>query len=488
MRNPLVLTIGILCLCRTSLAQTPPDPSFRALDGYLRGELTRLRVPGAAVAVVRGDSLVHSAVYGRADESGRPVTFETPFLIGSTGKSMTALAVMELVDAGAVALDSPVTRYLPWFHPGGHTGAGPVTIRHLLNQNGGIPSSAGRGDWANPDTSDGALERHTRGLAGVTLAHPPGTTFEYANANYALLGQVIQAVTGTSYERYIRDHVFGPLAMNRSFTSQPAAERDGLASGYRFWFGHPLRASGMPLVRSILPAGYQIASAGDMARYLSVHLQEGRYPGGRLVSPAAMEEMHRPVSRMTGQWSYAMGWVGGTLAGQTVLWHNGLVPGFYAFMAIVPQRHQGMVMLTNVGDMPDMPRLNGVAFGALTHLLAADAGTDPPVCGMCPVYPQVPGGAMLALRPIAIVLLLLQCAWMAWSGMKRRWRSTRGNMISLSLSVIWAAVVLFIAPRAAQLPLSMLNHLMPDLAALVYGSVAIAVVWSLVRVGVAAKG
>ena len=487
MRNVFALTLGVLCLPRWSIAQATSEPSFRALEGYLQAELTHLRVPGAAVAIVRGDSLVHNAMFGRADESGRAVTLETPFLIGSLSKSMTALAIMELVDAGTIGLDSPVTQYLRWFHPAGQDGWGRVTIRNLLNQNSGIPASAGRMDWAHPDTSDTALERHTGALAGVRLAHPPGTAFEYANANYALLGQVIQAVTGMSYETYVRDRLFRPLAMNRSFTSQLAAERSGMARGYRFWFGHPVAAPGMPFVRSDIPAGYLISSAADMARYLSVHLQEGRRPSGRLVSSAAMEELHRPVSKVTHRWSYAMGWMSGTLAGQTVLWHNGLVPGFYTFMALVPQRHEGMVILTNAGDILDLPRLNRVALGALTRLLGGDPGLDPPVCGMCPVYPQIPSGAVVALRPIAIVLLLLQCSWIVSSGMKRRWRSRSANIVSLSLSVIWVAVVLFLVPSVAQTPLSMLNDLTPDLAGVAYSSMAIALGWSLIRVGITAK-
>src|SRR5437899_8434465 len=182
MRHACALILVLLGFARPRSAQSPPDSSFAALDQYLRSELARLRVPGAAVAVVRGDSLVHSMVFGQANESGRAISPETPFMIGSISKSMTALAVLQLVDAGRVALDSPVTRYLPWFQPtlrGRRTSARaiPVTIRQLLNQNSGIPSYAGRMDWANRDTTDAALERHARRLETVTLAHLPGTSF-----------------------------------------------------------------------------------------------------------------------------------------------------------------------------------------------------------------------------------------------------------------------------------------------------------------------
>lgn len=481
----LAFTLCVLCPSRSSSAQSTPDPSLRELDGYLRAELTRLRVPGAAVAVVRDGWPVYTFVFGRADESGRAVTLDTPFMIGSISKSMTALGAMELVGAGRLDLDAPVARYLPWFHPTGHAGWRQVTVRNLLNQDSGIPSSAGRSDWANPDTSAGALERHTRGLARVRLANPPGTTFEYANANYALVGQVIQAVTGTSYEQYIQEHLFSPLGMTRSFAFRRTAEQHGLALGHRFWFGLPVAARLTAFVRSTISAGYLMASVTDMVRYLGMQVQEGRYPGGALASPGAIEETHRPVSKMTDQWSYAMGWVAGTLAGDTVLWHNGLVPGFYAFMAIIPGRREGVVVLTNAANILDMPRLNGMAFGALTRLLNEDAAADQLSCAMCPVFPKTPIEAVLAIRPIAIILLALQCSWIAWSSMRRRWRSRKANAISLVCSIGWAAFALLLVPLAGHMPLSVMNDLVPDVAAVIYSSVAIALAWASTRIGIA---
>ena len=483
MRQACALTLVLLCIAGPGSAQRMPDSSFRALDAHLRSELTRLRVPGAAVVVVRGDSLVHSAVFGRADESGRPITLETPFMIGSTAKSMTALAVMQLVDDGRVALDSPVTRYLPWFHPAGQTGWGRVTIRQLLNQNSGIPSYAGRMDWAYPDTNDAALERHARRLATVRLAHAPGGTFEYANANYVLLGEVIQEVSHVSYERYIETQLFAPLGMKRSFTSQRAAERNGMAPGYRLWFGHPVaKAAQMPFIRSNLPAGQLMASVADMARYLRVHLNGGRYPGVILLSSAAMEELHRPASPLNAHWSYAMGWMSGTLGGRTVLWHNGLLPNAYAFMALVPDRREGIVILANAGNMLDMPRLNAAAFGALAQLGTGGAVQNPSFCAMCPVFPLASERAVLAVRPVAAAVVVVQCWWIALSVKKRRWRSRKGNIRSVSFALLWAGFVLFAFPLLAQTPPSVMSDVMPDLAAVIDASVVIALVWAFVRV------
>lgn len=255
-----------------------------------------------------------------------------------------------------------------------------------------------------------------------------------------------------------------------------------MALGYQSWFGRPRAAAKTPFIRSNLPAGQLIASVADIARYLSVQLQDGRHAGGTLLSPSAMNELHRPVSRQNDHWSYAMGWMSGTVGGRTVLWHNGLVPSFYAFMALIPERHEGIVMLTNVGNVLDMPRLNRAAFGALTQLMGVEAAPDASVCPMCPVSPLTSESTVRALRPIAAVLVVLQCCWIVWSVSQRRWRSRKGNIRSVSFALLWAGLVLFALPLIAQTPPSVLSDLMPDLAALIYTSVSIAAGWALVRV------
>ena len=99
------------------------------------------RIPGLALAIVRGDQIVYLKGYGRADASGRPVTPQTPFLIGSITKSFTALAVMQLVEAGTVDLDAPVQRYIPWFRVADPRASAQITVRHLLTMTSGLPQS-----------------------------------------------------------------------------------------------------------------------------------------------------------------------------------------------------------------------------------------------------------------------------------------------------------------------------------------------------------
>ena len=122
-----------------------PEPSFTAIDEYVRRQMKDARIPGLALGIVRDGHTVHLRGFGRADESGGPFTPQTPFFIGSTSKSFTALAVMQLAEAGKVDLDAPVQRYIPWFQVADPEASAQITVRHLLNQTSGLTERAGRG-------------------------------------------------------------------------------------------------------------------------------------------------------------------------------------------------------------------------------------------------------------------------------------------------------------------------------------------------------
>lgn len=113
------------------------EPDYAAIDSYVAGELARLHLPGAALVVVQGEHTVHLRGFGVADPSGRPVSAQTPFLLGSSTKSFTALAVMQLVEAGQLDLDAPVQRYLPWFRVADPAASAAITVR----QRGESPAS-----------------------------------------------------------------------------------------------------------------------------------------------------------------------------------------------------------------------------------------------------------------------------------------------------------------------------------------------------------
>ena len=200
-----------------------------AIDDYIRARMRALvRIPGVALAVVKGDRIVYLKGYGSADSSGRAVTPQTPFVIGSIAKPFTALAVLQLMEAGKLQLDAPVQRYLPWFQVADRQASAQITVRHLLNQTSGIPQGPTLVTLTWPNDDD-AIERHVRLLAGAQLNGHPGSSFTYANGNYVTLGAIVQSVSGVSYEDYIRQQIFAPLEMRHSYVAQEQAPQNSMA-------------------------------------------------------------------------------------------------------------------------------------------------------------------------------------------------------------------------------------------------------------------
>jgi CubicO group peptidase (beta-lactamase class C family) len=353
---------------------------FQAIDAYVAAQMEAMHIPGVALAIVRGDEVVHLGSFGVADPAGRPMTAQTPLILGSTGKSITALAVMQLVEAGKLELDAPVQRYLPWFRvggPDGHSAASAITVRHLLSHVSGIPTGKIVGASLT-GTGDETLEDEVRALAAVTLTAPVGTAYQYANSNYVTLGLLVQTASGQSYESYVREHVFAPLRMHHSFVSQAEAGRAGLATGHRWWFGHPVPAS-LPYLRGSLPAGFHISSAQDMAQYVVAQLNDGRYLETAVLSPDGIAQLHRPAAAMgahgAGGDAYGMGWVVSS-SGEPSVWHGGDTANFHSDVALLPRRRLGVVVLMNVnGNLAMATNAHGVIAQGVQRLLL---GEQPP--------------------------------------------------------------------------------------------------------------
>ena len=176
-------------------------PDFDAIDAYVQEQMQEMRMPGAALGIVKGDKIVHLEGFGDADDSGREVTPHTPFKIGSMSKSFTALAIMQLVEDGKIDLDAPVQHYIPWFRVADLEASKRITVRHLLNQTSGIPKAAGLTFVYEEDSSKDALEKEVRATRYVELTHPPGKVYQYSNLNYTTLGLIVQMVSGEPYER-----------------------------------------------------------------------------------------------------------------------------------------------------------------------------------------------------------------------------------------------------------------------------------------------
>jgi CubicO group peptidase (beta-lactamase class C family) len=461
-------------------------PAYAALDAYIEQQMRRLNIPGASLAVVEGDQIVHLRGFGRARPGGGAPTPQMPFFIGSLTKSFTALAIMQLVEKGVVALDAPVQRYLPWFRLADPQASAQgdlraqITVRHLLNQTSGLPVLPGMASLVDFDNRPGALERQVRALSALRLKRPVGSKFEYSNLNYNVLGLIVEAASGESYADYIQSHIFNPLEMHHSYTSKEAAERNGLAAGYRLWFGFPIPVRNLPVPAGALPSGQLIASAEDMAHYLIAQLNAGRYCGRQIVSEAGIDEMHQPAAEINEMslalGSYGMGWISLVTGKSRIVSHTGDVPDFAAFMAIIPEQKKGLVLLLNANNAMLKMTLDEMGQGAAERL----AGEVPSPTHF-DAAPWIMRGLLLipALQLIDVVATLRQL---------RRWRRDPQSRPRRGL---WMRHILLpLVPNllAALTLLPMLTYLrgfitvfMPDYSWIARISGGFAIGWSFLR-------
>jgi CubicO group peptidase (beta-lactamase class C family) len=341
-------------------AQADDAPAYERIDAFVEDSMRESSIPGVALTVVQDGQTVHSAGYGKTSDNGRLVTPQTPFIIGSTTKSITALAVMQLVEAGLIDLDSPVQHYIPEFTLAGADEASRISVRHLLTMSSGIPASAG--GEAFRSTVNMSPEAAVRALVSTHLAFEPGSEFEYVNANYVILGLLIQNVSGQTYGDYLQQRIFDPLEMHHSYTDPAAARTDGFADGHRYWFGRPV-AYETPYLEAMVPAGYVISTSEDLSNYLQLFLNNGSYNGENIISPESIAEMHQPVHEFPlGPWAdgaqawYAMGWlVGGPWGDQPTVFHTGASPSFTATLHLKPDQQMGVVTLMNSGNYVPLP-------------------------------------------------------------------------------------------------------------------------------------
>jgi CubicO group peptidase (beta-lactamase class C family) len=428
----LLLLIGVVAtalVAPAARALSRPREDVAAIDGYVRKQMARHRIPGLALAITKGDQVTHVRGFGTAGGQ-RPVTAETPFYIGSVSKSFTALAVMQLVEAGEIELDAPVRRYIPWFTVADEAASQAITVRHLLHQTSGL-SDAGFRRRTLP--ADATLEETVRDLRRAELTAPVGTTYQYFNLNYNVLGLIIEEVSGQSYGAYLKEHILAPLGMESTFLSQEAAEQADLAQGHNVVLGFPV-AREQPYLAYDLPAGMIIASAADMARYAIAQTNDGCLGEACILSAEGIETLHTPPADVDSP--YAMGWEVHEDEGLRRVSHNGAVRTFFSSITLLPEEGYGVVLLVNQNS--------------IFHLLLAYERVVDGVVRLL-VGRQPPGGiAMATLYAVIAAVIALDLArhglrLARLSRWRRRWEargSSRRTLVGLGVQALVALLIL----------------------------------------------
>jgi CubicO group peptidase (beta-lactamase class C family) len=282
-------------------------------------------------------------------ETGQPVAAETLFQIGSITKVFTATLVMRLVDDGALDLNMPVITYLPELRLADEQAQQTITLRHLLTHTAGF-----YGDhFEDFGMGDEALARYVASLHTLRQQTAPGELWTYNNAGFSLAGRVVERVLDMRFERAMRERVFAPLGLARSFFFAHEA------IVYPVAVGHNQVTPGAdehevvrryPLPGGVGPAGAIISNVGDLLTFAQLHMGDGTWNGERILSEASLWAMQTvQVKAANFADAYGVGWTIQDVSGVTVLQHSGSTNGFQAKLRVVPSYGFAIAVLTNSG-------------------------------------------------------------------------------------------------------------------------------------------
>ena len=335
------------------------------LTGLVEKTLRDNGIPSMSIALVRGDSIVWTAAFGYANmRTKTPATTETLYSTGSSFKSVTATAVMQLAEQGKLKLDDPINKYLGEAQVK-DSSSKPVTFTHILSHWSGLRSGAETQPiWSRrlPKTLEGFTST-------LTWVRAPETKWEYNNFAYGTAGLLVQKISGVEYEKYIVDNILKPLGVTTPHPVYPSpemVERMALPYNAGGTFGKPAPVAQVHF--DVYPAGDIYLTAEDMARYLIAQLNGGVFHGNRILSEESVREMHK--ARFGGDYGYGFWMVHDTASGHTLIHHGGAIAGQRAFLIGDLDARVGVYYMTNSDYLPDAtpPAQSEIVYAALKLL------------------------------------------------------------------------------------------------------------------------
>lgn len=355
----LVLTVSLVCLAFTFC---PAQGRVQKIDSILSG-LNQEEAFSGNVLIYEKGKIIYSKSFGHANAEQRiPLTDNTIFLIGSVAKTFTAAAILKLREQGKVSLDDPLTKYLP------ELSYKTITLRQLLSHTSGLPEYQSEEiikEIAGKGVNNAELIKVFARL-NPKLEFEPGTKWEYSNTNYIALALVVEKASGKSFPQFIRDNIFIPAGMTRSFiaiNNVPESLRKEVAAGYRFT--NPLAIAPVDVntlagaqrayatKQNLYGAGNVYSTTGDLLKF---HLSLQR---GEILSRQSLSEMYSPA-RLTTDADYkpfartnypskdALGWFVADERSGKIVYHPGGDIGYVSYFLRNTTKDQAVIILSNI--------------------------------------------------------------------------------------------------------------------------------------------
>jgi len=353
----ITLLVSLILLLSFSIAgaETVKAPAeLKDLDSYIEKTMKDWKIPGLAIVVVKDGEVVYKKGFGYRDvEKKLEVTPDTLFAIGSTTKAFTSMCAGLLVDEGKLDWDTPIIQYLTDFRLYDPVATKEATVKDLLLHRTGLPRHSM--SWYGTDFTRNQIYDHLKYLEPSAAFR---NKWQYNNQMYMTVGYLIGKLSNGTWEEFVEERIFKPLGMeNCNFSVEEMKKSPDHALAYKL-VGKDEKVEQIPYrsIDAIGPAGSINASVNDMAKWLKLHLNDGKLDGKQFISKANLDLIHSaqiPVPGMRrfpelGDGFYGFAWMIQDYRNHRLVWHNGGIDGFYALVGMMPEDKIGVVILTNL--------------------------------------------------------------------------------------------------------------------------------------------
>ena len=432
----------------TSKAQSI-DTTF--LDMRIREILKYHSVPGVTISIHHKNQFVYNKCFNQDVEE--QITSLPPLYIGSVTKVITAVAIAKLWDMNLLTPDDHLTAFFQRDELPPSAYVDQITIRHLLHHHSGISKKSG---YLHSLEFNGDLR-------DISIVYPPGQKGEYSSANQAILGMIIEKISGQTYQKFIEEHIFKPLNMNQS--TIPMASDHVQYQGYCFAYGVPIKTTQMNYGRYIIPAGYAVTTPDDLNKMNIMLLNEGRMDTVQFIKSEIVKAIFTPFSG--GKLGYGMSWGIGNLMGTTKYSHEGMTKISYASTVILPEDGYSISVFSNLNTGPFAPITEQV----VETIVASIKGQNP--------TSDLPWEMIIRIAfGVLLIKMLFEFGHIIYvwkkAGMPLVFHLNFKNSSSLIFDLL-PLTVLIVLPNLIKVPVMMMFRIMPDigLSLLIGGILAI---------------
>ena len=443
------------------------------LDSYIKSYLDEYQVPGASIAIIHNNEVFYSKSWGVTGGTEEQVTSKTPFTIGSISKSLTGLAIMKLIDKKVIALDDPVQMYLPWFELKDEQAASQITIKHLLTHSSGFSTYSGLLLSDQESKKTDSIKKNVESLLNISLSTLPGERYQYSNANFLVLGALIEEVTNQTFSDFMEQNVFTPLGMNNSAADYNKAYEKGYVSGYQSWFGIPLKSS-VTYDNGGAPYGYITASVEDLIQYIRF-LSNTDF--NDYLNEQTMNKYLTPQIQTGDNRYYGLGIrISYPDSQDEMIWHSGSTPDSHAELFYMQKTGWGGVMLTNKNNQLEEEGLYYLKIGII-NILNGDEPVNIPK--------NTPVIQLITLGLVSLLIFLF-----TYLLLKLKSRNIRKNGAWVLLGIFCMILSIVLVPLFIKLvgaPWHAIKVFSPDIAFLVIITVALLALNGILAVSVSFK-